>query len=216
MCNLYAAGPMPRADQSEWERGVRDAVGKLGIYRIGPGNQGVVARLIGGDVQAERMGWGFVRGFAKRPINNARDDKLSSPMWREAFEDRRCIIPVRWFVEWHPTECWKLTGARKVLAIRQATDSWLWMAGMWEGEGKDAAYTMITTEANSQLAPIHKRMPAILEPYTFVDYLAGGNPKDLIRPYSGDLEIVEMISPRDNPDHGPPKDDGGGQQLMTF
>ena len=71
------------------------------IVRAGQGSEAALA--------GEIMRWGFHRPFANA-VNNTRSDKLDSPMWREAFAERRCVIPVScWYEYSGPTG--KETGA---------------------------------------------------------------------------------------------------------
>lgn len=114
------------------------------------------------------MRWGFDRKVLS-PINNSRSDKLDSPMWKQAFENRRCLIPVASFFEWSGPK-----GQKRTHRFSSPDDSWLLMAGIWEeSETLGPCFSMITTAANSMMEPIHHRMPAILN-ITEVDaFLAG-------------------------------------------
>ena len=112
------------------------------------------------------MVWGFPlqRTGAKgqplkpKPVNNTRTDKLKSFFWRYSFEERRCLIPVSRFAEAEGergamTRTWFSVPDQPLFAtagIWRQTDEW--------GE----AFSMIMTEANPQVAPIHNRMPVIL------------------------------------------------------
>lgn len=111
----------------------------------------------GGSV--EIMRWGFSRHF-KQAINNARGDKLASTMWENAFQQRRCLVPMALFYEWAPTPHRK---GKQAHAITQANGSCMWAAGIWE-EHPDLGhcFSIITTSANQDMAQIHHRMPALI------------------------------------------------------
>lgn len=130
------------------------------------------------DAGAQLMHWGFRRSFAaKRPggkpvqrtIVNSREDKLASPMWRDAFRHRRCLIPASGFYEWIER------GGRNVpFRFTRTDDDWLFIAGIWEeAEDGTRCYSMITTEPTEAIAPIHDRMPAVLAEEQMAPYLAG-------------------------------------------
>lgn len=74
------------------------AAAKLVSDLVRKSDPGVVVRANG---TAEVMRWGFPREF-NPAINNARSDKLEGGMWREAFRERRCVIPMSAFFEWGP------------------------------------------------------------------------------------------------------------------
>lgn len=138
------------------------------------------------------MRWGFLTPHVSKktgkPIkpaawNNARDDKLrKSGLWRGSFEDRRCLVPVTSFNETKgrqpATDYWfALTGddpvGRPLFAF----------AGLWraenpeliEDEETELRHTVVTTEANELIRPIHAkgRMPVILEPADYDTWLTG-------------------------------------------
>ena len=114
------------------------------------------------------MRWGFARpGLGD--INNARSDKLTGPMWGEAFRDRRCLVPVAAFYEWSGPK-----GNKRTHRFTRPDGGWLWMAGIWEENASHGpCFSMITTAANALVAPIHERMPAVLGDSELADYLAG-------------------------------------------
>jgi putative SOS response-associated peptidase YedK len=74
------------------------------------------------------MRWGFRREF-NTAINNARSDKLEGGMWREAFHERRCVIPMTLFYEWSPG----VGGRKQANEFRDPDDDFLWAGDLWEG-----------------------------------------------------------------------------------
>ena len=131
------------------------------------------------------MQWGFSRPWGKRPLNNARDDKLEGKTWHQAWESQRCIIPARRFFEW--------TGKtpKTKHSIAPDNDHWFWIAGLWEENSDEKiglTYTMLTTSSNEQMTSFHSRMPVILHPENIEEYLRSeSSPIHLIKPYEGDL-----------------------------
>ncbi len=82
--------------------------------------------------------------------------------YRDAFERRRCLVPVDGFCVWRELP----DGTKQPHAIRSTDREPLALAGLWdEWRGSAEAvhtFTIITVRANELMAPIDKRMPAIL------------------------------------------------------
>jgi len=129
--------------------------------------------------------WGLVPSWAKDPsignrMINARAETLSSRnAYKRALVRHRCIIPADAFYEWQIRE---LEGKRQKApyVIRHRDGSPLAFAGLWEvwHDAEDRPLrtcVIITTEANRLLAPIHDRMPVVLPPDTWDEWLDPGN-----------------------------------------
>lgn len=139
-------------------------------YNIAPSQQIPVIRQLGDQRELTLMRWGLVPHWAKdeligHKLINARAETLAEkPSFREPFHQRRCIIPASGFYEWE-----KGATAREAWYLFRADGTPLALAGLWE-HWKDATgailktCTIITTKANATVAPLHNRMPAILEP----------------------------------------------------
>ncbi len=153
--------------------------------------------------------WGLIPSWAKEPsigarMINARSETLSEkPAFRAAFRRRRCLIPADAFYEW------RSQGApQKKQAFRIAFEDGgpFAFAGLWEDwlapDGSEVeSCTIVTTEAARPIAEIHHRMPVILDPPAFGDWLTG--PEDRaagwLRPYDGNRALVaERIVDRVN------------------
>ncbi len=124
--------------------------------------------------------WWLTPSFSKKgldfshPLFNARAETLSQkPSFKGLYNTRRCIIPVNAFYEWNEGQPYAFTVQGGEL---------FGMAGLWD-EWSDPdgltvrSCTIITTEANSVVQPIHKknRMPVILDPREYDLWL---NPVD--------------------------------------
>lgn len=115
------------------------------------------------------MRWGFVPAWAKEmtgsaPLINARlETAHEKPTFRQSFRARRCLIPADGFYEWQRTE------AAKQPYVFQLPDGEPYaFAALWDRwQAPDGAVidscAMLTTEANAVMAPIHHRVPVILE-----------------------------------------------------
>ena len=168
-------------------------------YNIAPTQPVAVVRARSSNRQADdrqftHLVWGLIPAWAKDPamgakLINARAETLAEkPSFRSAFKYRRCLIPVDGFYEWQRIEKKKqpyLFG----LADRQPFA----FAGLWEHwqspDGSEIeSCTIITTEANSLMRSIHDRMPVILQPQDYQQWLDPAVQKvdqlrSLLRPY---------------------------------
>lgn len=164
---------------------------------IYPGYPGMVVA----DGQIRTMAWGFplqrkgTKGqlLKPKPVNNARSDKLSGFFWRSSFEKRRCLIP--------------LTGWAEAQGPRGAmTRTWLSVpgadqfscAGIWRSSDEwGDVYSMVMTEAAGVAAEVHSRMPVLLAPENYADWLMGDPAAalELCTPWAGDLTIDRTGDP---------------------
>ena len=119
--------------------------------------------------------WSRDESIGNRMIN-ARAETLSrNAAFREAFEQRRCLIPVSGFYEWR-----REGRVRTPWFIESADGEPFALAGLWarwrpRGSGASSepldSCTIITTDSNALVAPIHDRMPVILPPEAFAAWL---------------------------------------------
>ncbi len=185
MCNTYIVRPK-RGAQGLAQR-VSEATAKLATALVRKSDPGVVVRA---DGRVEVMRWGFHREF-NPAINNARSDKLEGGMWKEAYQERRCVIPMTLFYEWGPGS----GGRKQAHEFGDPDDDYLWAAGLWEENPKlGPCYTMVTTAASPLMSPIHSRMPALLRPGEMQEFLAGSRSWDF-QPFAGPLLVRPCESP---------------------
>jgi len=186
-------------------------------YNIAPTQDvAAVRRAEDGGRELVRLHWGLIPSWAKeramgaRMINARAETLVEKPAFRAAFRARRCLIVADGFYEWQ-----KL-GARKQPYFIGFTDRRPFaFAGLWErwiGEGSEAveSCTIVTTEANELLAPIHDRMPVILDPDVFAPWIDPAE-KDterlagLLRPYPpGPLQAYPVSFFVNNPANDTP------------
>jgi putative SOS response-associated peptidase YedK len=147
-------------------------------FNIAPSQPVLIVRGQAGRNAATLVCWGLVPGWAKDPaignrMINARGETVAEkPSFRAAFRHRRCLVPATGFYEWQ-----RIGGQHKQpWHIHHPDNRPLAFAGIWENwEGPDGSSlqtcAIITTEANSRMAPIHHRMPVILRPDDFATWL---------------------------------------------
>ncbi len=136
-------------------------------YNIAPG-QDVLCVIRDGENRIEHLRWGLIPFWAKDPavgnrLINARAETVAEkPSFRSAFAKRRCLVVADGFYEWRPE------GKRKVpVYIFLKSKKPFGFAGLYEswkdpGGREIRTCTIITTEANDLVRPIHDRMPVIL------------------------------------------------------
>ena len=144
------------------------------------------------------MRWGLVPHWAKDPgigsrmINARAESAAGKPAFRDAVARRRCLLPADGWYEWQAG-----AGSRKQpYFITPADGSSLAMAGLWATwRGPDAAEpplvtcAVLTTEAVGPLTEIHDRMPLVLPPESWADWLDpdSADPGRLLSPPSAEL-----------------------------
>lgn len=192
-------------------------------YNVAPTDD-IVAVAVSkeGHRQLGTFHWGLVPSWAKDPsignrmINLRADTVKGKPSFRRTLGKRRCIIPIDGFYEWKDMG----KGRKKQpFYIRSKTGEPLALAGLWEvwkdPEQQDAEWlkscTIITTDPNALLKPIHNRMPVIIPPESWDAWLDPDNddldaleqllkpaPEDLLElfPVSTDVNSVKNNGPQ--------------------
>jgi putative SOS response-associated peptidase YedK len=194
MCKRYGR----RGDKqriAEWmqahDTGVFDDAYFAPSFNIAPQSMQPIVRLNSETGQRELtvMRWGLVHFWSREAkiayttINAKAETVATSPTFREAFKRRRCLVPVSWFYEW------KNLGLKKTqpYAIALKDDELFAFAGLWEASNSLDIYTIITTNPNELMEPLHTRMPVILHRQDYQRWMAPAFPAqlpvDLLRPY---------------------------------
>ena len=181
-------------------------------YNIAPTQDILSVRQAEDEREAVFLKWGLVPAWAKdasigaKLINARAETVTEKPSFREAFKKRRCIIPADGFYEW------QRTGWRKQPFFFQMRDeSPFGFAGLWEqwravGGKMLETCTILTTEANEILRPVHDRMPVILRPedcdlWLDEDVRKLDLRKDLLRPYPSSEMVSYPVSTLVNNTH---------------
>lgn len=178
MCGRYVLfGPKSRLVDFF---GLDDCVDFSARYNIAPQSDVVVIRQ---HPERGRVGvfhrWGLIPSWAKEPsigarLNNARAESVSEkPSFRAAFRRSRCLIPADGFYEWQAVSA---QPRKQPWYICPAGDEFFAFAGLVECWTSPAAervlsVCVITTEANEAMRPIHDRMPVMIPPASFAQWL---------------------------------------------
>ena len=177
-------------------------------YNVAPQSMQPVVRLEAetGDRELTVMRWGLVPfwskdGKASYSTINARAETVpTSATYREAFKRRRCLVPADLFYEWQKVDA----KTKQPYAIALKDDDLFAFAGLWEtwkdkvtGETKET-YTVITTDPNEVMEPLHNRMPVVLAPNDYERWMAPADPAklpvDLLRPYPAEEMTAWKVS----------------------
>jgi putative SOS response-associated peptidase YedK len=149
-------------------------------YNVAPTQPIPIVRLNDGKRSYALVRWGFLPSWVKDPrgfsllINARGESVLDKPAFRNAIRRRRCLLPADGFYEWSDAT------PRRPYFVRPKSGAPIAFAGLWEtwcgpnGEEVDTA-TIVTTQANRLLAPIHDRMPVIVPPDAFALWLDCAN-----------------------------------------
>ena len=179
-------------------------------YNGAPGQELLVVRENHktGERSLNLIKWGLIPHWCKDPKGgrwpiNAKAESVSRLLtFRDAYAQRRCIVPVDGFFEWRAT---KGARAKQPYAIAMKDGSPFGLAGLWEnwrnpntGEW-ERTFAIITVPSNTLVGQIHDRMPAILEPLSYDRWLGPEtDPRDLLITYPSEPMTMWPISTRVN------------------
>ena len=160
-----------------------------------------------------QLKWGLVPSWAKDPsighkmINARAETVAEKPSFRKAFQQRRCVILADGFYEWKREE-----KEKQPYYIHFTDNRPFVFAGIWErwetgGDAPLESCAIITTGPNALMEPIHHRMPVILHPQNYADWLGSTRPdfstlNAILQPYSAESLEAYPVSPLvNNPRH---------------
>ncbi len=170
------------------------------------------------EAQVKLFRWGLIPFWAKDPaignrMINARAETLAEkPSFKAAYQYRRCLVLADGFYEWR-----KEAGrrAKTPYFIQLASGQPFAFAGLWEVWEQEAqpiySCTIITTAPNAVVAPIHNRMPVVLAPAAYGQWL---DPdvhdakalQGLLKPYpAADMAAYEVSTVVNNPSNDVPE-----------
>lgn len=168
--------------------------------------------------------WGLVPSWSNGPRAgpdpiNARGETLTENRYfRDAYRERRCLVPANGFYEWVETD-----DGKTPYFVSRADDRPFLMAGLWEtwtpervqsglgdfgagGEpGRDPSvvrsFAVVTTEPNDFLADYHDRMAVVLDAEEGRRWVSADDPSGLLEPSGVDLQawpVSEAVNDTSN------------------
>jgi putative SOS response-associated peptidase YedK len=184
--------------------GVEPALTAIPRYNIAP-TQDVVAILTNGTRHLNMLHWGLIPAWSKdesigsRMINARAETLAEKPSFRPLLRGKRCLIIADGFYEWRSDGKNKTPMYITLQDARPFAFAGLW--DLWKSpDGREVqSCTIITTEPNELMASIHTRMPAILRPGAYEDWL---NPQfrdehvltHFLKPYPAELMQARAVS----------------------
>jgi len=160
---------------------------------IRPTDRASVIRRGSGGLEEANLRWGLIPSWANDPkigvqcINARAETVPEKPAFREAFRERRCLIPADGFWEW------ETIGKKKIpWKFSRPDGEGFCMAGLWEtwmdqGEPLET-FTIITTSSNELVRLVHDRMPVIFTPDAGEAWLEKGG-TDCLRAVEDDFLV---------------------------
>lgn len=207
MCGRFVLESIDEVFQRFRLSGSEDLMGNIKPrYNIAPSHYAyIISRNAKQENRLEMMKWGLVPSWSKDPkvgnrMINARVETIAiKPSFKHILKTNRCLVPCSGFYEW------KAVGTKKVpYYIGLKNRKIFCLAGLFDiWKGRDGnnlkTFTIITTQPNNTLKPIHNRMPVILRQELEDQWLNTKiqNPDSIIRllrPYPDDYMISYAVS----------------------
>jgi putative SOS response-associated peptidase YedK len=172
MCGRYSLHAHPDVIKLQFRLSALPALQPR--YNIAPAAEVLIVRSEGASLARWQLGGKY---------HNLRADTVThKPFWREAYRNRRCLIPASGFYEWQ-----QRGAGKQPYYARPAQGELLAMAGLWEG----GTCAVITTDANAAMRAVHDRMPALLAREEYARWLAGE--ADLLRAAPEDALVIHPV-----------------------
>lgn len=175
-------------------------------YNIAP-SQPVLAIPNDGKRRADFFIWGLVPAWAKdasignRLINARAETLAEKPAFRSSYKYKRCLIPADGFYEWKSQPG---TKTKVPHFIHLKSGGTFAFAGLWDERNSSdgstlRSCTIITTEPNALMAALHNRMPVILRPEHFAEWLdpsprTPDSLNHLLQPFPAELMEAYRVS----------------------
>lgn len=204
MCGRYTlATPDPAQLRDRFPIG--EAVEVRQRFNVAPGDEVLaVTPDRQGSPRGELLRWGLIPAWSGAPggrlkLINARAETVTErPAFRHAFGRFRCLVIADGFYEWEPLEAASAeTGrlrsakpAKQAFHITRCDRRPFAFAGLWSiwhrEDGIVRSCAIITAAANQAVAPLHDRMPVILDPAAEAVWLDPATPR---------RQLVELLAP---------------------
>jgi putative SOS response-associated peptidase YedK len=175
-------------------------------YNVAPTQNHFIVRVKYENREVIPATWGLVKSGSKdasmaaRTINARSETVETRGAFRDAFRERRCVVPADGFFEWTGVKT-----ARQPTWFHREDSGLILFAGLYEAWQKEqgvwqTTFTILTTSANRLLESYHDRMPVILADRDADDWMDPRTPdphalKRLLVPAPADLLTATPVSP---------------------
>lgn len=149
-------------------------------WNIGPTAPVLGVRERHGEHELSEFRWGLLPGWcddpktAARAFNARAESVATKPLFRQAFQRRRLLVPVDGFYEWGVVAG---SSRKQPYFFQRADGDLVVLAGLWEywarGDDHRRTATVLTSRAGPDM-PVHDRQPVVLEPDDWERWLDPG------------------------------------------
>jgi putative SOS response-associated peptidase YedK len=203
MCSRYSLTSPPEAVRATFR--VTTPMVFPPRYNIAPTQPVTIVRVgHDGGHELALVRWGLIPSWVKDPgrmstlINARAETAAEKPAFRGAMRHRRCLVPADTFYEWTGK-----AGAKRPYLIRPRGGGLMGLAGLWDhwlgADGSEIeTMAILTVAANREVGSLHDRMPAIVPPVLFDQWLdartvmAEAAAEMLVPATDGSLEVFEV------------------------
>jgi putative SOS response-associated peptidase YedK len=176
-------------------------------YNVAPTQQAPVVTNREGTNRAEQFKWGLVPPWAKdisvgnRMINARAETLATKPSFSDLLNNRRCLVLASGFYEWLREAKGKVPMWFKLKTGRSFVFAGLWDSWKQPDGSMLRTFTIITTESNALLLPIHNRMPVMLSDNDALAWIKSDEPGhalSLLKPFPAELmdgyDVSELVN----------------------
>lgn len=186
MCGRYAAA-RDSAELAGWFQAEQlPSVELPSRYNIAPTAESYIVLDHDGTRSVETARWGLVPSWSKdasraaRMINARCETVAEKPAYRSAFKRRRCLVPADGYYEWQAPAA-GTRAPKQPFFIHRKDEAPLALAGLyedWNGpDGRVRTFTVLTQEPPAWLGRVHDRMPVIVQPSMWAQWLSSTSPE---------------------------------------
>ncbi len=166
-------------------------------YNVAPTQEVPTVVVITDRRRCRLMRWGLIPHWAddekigNRMINARAETVDMKPAFRKPLRRGRCLVMADGFYEWK-----KGPGGKQPFYVTRCDDAPFAFAGLWDqwdshNAGRIESCTIITTDANELISPLHNRMPVIVDPRDYdrwldADLVDTRLLKEMLKPYPSD------------------------------
>lgn len=184
MCGRYTQTQGGRKLQEHFNAAVQEVLPR---FNVAPTQNALVIHTESPRTIGE-MRWGFVpswsadSGTAQLLINAKSETIAEKRTFKGSFQSNRCLVVADSFYEWR-----REGAAKQPVRFMLKSEEPFAFAGIWRDVQEEKAFVIVTTEPNDLVRPVHTRMPAILDPADYPEWLSPDTPFErlvaMLRPY---------------------------------
>lgn len=185
---------------------------RLASYEVAPATDQPVVRHTPASRVRELlpMRWGMVPSFAMNlaefrgnsTCNVRAEAVLHYQIWSKPFQSgRRCLVPASGFFAWPIEDQQAKKSHRRPYAITVVDQKTFAFAGLWEAWQNRRtgqwlqSFTIITTSANDLVGKVHSRMPVLVQPTDYDEWLSEDSaPFHLLKPFPAEQMRMEVVT----------------------